>query len=156
MVIQRWQSVMLLICGVMMGLFTFLSLGQVQLPTATLNFTTIGFSVEGISTDGGVSGCYMHTWPLFLLSILCMVIPIINIFLFKNLKLQRSLCSVEALFIVALAIVAVVYGYFTFRPVAVSWSSIICAPFIAIIADFMAYRMIKSDHEKIKSIDRIR
>ena len=53
MVIQRWQSVLLLIAAVVMGCFTFMSLGQVQLPDYTCNFTTLGFDIEGIATDGG-------------------------------------------------------------------------------------------------------
>ncbi len=156
MVIQRWQSVLLLICGVMMGLFTFLSLGQVQLPNVSLNFTAMGFYIEGISTDGSASGCYMHTWPLFFLSLMCFIMPLINIFLFKNLKLQKTICIVEALFIVALSIVGVVYGYVTFQPASVSWSSIIIAPVIALVADLYSYRLIISDYNKIRSIDRIR
>ena len=39
MVIQRWQSVLLLIAAVVMGCFTFMSLGQVQLPDYTCNLT---------------------------------------------------------------------------------------------------------------------
>ena len=156
MVIQRWQSVLLLICGVMMGLFTFLSLGQIQLPNVSLNFTSMGFFIEGISTDGSADGCYMRTWPLFFLSLMCFILPIINIFLFKNLRLQKKICVVEALFIVALSIVGAIYGYITFQPASVSWSSIVIAPVIAIIADIYSYRLIVSDFNKIRAIDRIR
>ena len=51
MVIQRWQSVLLLIVAALMGSFTFLSLGQIQMPEESLNFTTLGFEIEGIPTD---------------------------------------------------------------------------------------------------------
>lgn len=47
MVIQRWQSVFLLIVTAMMACFTFFSLGQVQMPDFSLEFTTMGFSIEG-------------------------------------------------------------------------------------------------------------
>ncbi len=76
MVIQRWQSVLLLITTVMMGIFTFLSLGQIQLPEYTLNFTTLGFCIEGDATNGAQSGFVAHTWVLFILSLMSCILPL--------------------------------------------------------------------------------
>lgn len=156
MVIQRWQSVLLLISSVMMILFSSLSLGQISLPNIELNFSALGYYIEGIATDGSQSGWYLQTWPLLTLSVLSSVIPLINIFLFKNFKLQKTLCVVEALFLLALIIVSIIYGYYTIDGFSVSWSSVAFTPFIAGVADFMAYKRIQSDYNKIRSIDRIR
>lgn len=156
MVIQRWQSVLLLLVAALMATFSFISLGQIQLPEYSLNFTTLGFCIEGISTNGAPSGFVAHTWIFFILSILSAIIPLIAIFLFKNLKLQKKLCLFEVLFIMAVAIVGATYGYNTIDGGEISWSSMIIAPLLALIADVMAYNRINSDQKLLRSVDRIR
>ncbi len=158
MVIQRWQSVLLLIAAVMMACFTFASLGQVQLTDYSLNFTTFGFKIEGVSTDGAPSGYVMYTWPLFCVSLLATILPFINIFLFKNLPLQKMVCLIEVLFILAAVGIGCFFGYQAFADQGqyVSWSSVIIAPLLAFLADVFAYNRILSDHRRIKAADRIR
>lgn len=156
MVIQRWQSVFLLITAVMMAVFTFLSLGQVQLTDYTLNFTTIGFTIEGIPTEGARSGYYCYTWPLFVVSLLSFILPLINIFLFKNMRLQKNLCLIEILFLLAVLAAGCGYGYYMFDNAVVSWSSLIVAPLIAFVADVMAYNRISHDQRLLRSADRLR
>lgn len=156
MVIQRWQSVLLLIVAVMMACFTFLSLGQVQLTDYTLNFTTLGFTYEGEAAVGAPSGYYMHTWAFFIVSLLSLILPLINIFLYKNLNLQKRVCLLEVFFLLALLAIGIVYGYYFFETTTVSWSSIIIAPLIAFVADVMAYNRICSDQRLLKAADRLR
>lgn len=156
MVIQRWQSVLLLIAGVMMGLFSFLSLGQVQLPNLSLNFTALGFSVEGIPTNGGPAGYVLHTVPLFAVSLLSALLSLLAIFMFKNMQLQKKLCYFTVFFIVAACCVAAVYGYRSFPGASASWSSLVIAPVVALVAVLAALKCINSDQRKLRSIDRIR
>lgn len=156
MVIQRWQTIFLLITAIMMACFTFMSLGQVQLTDYSLNFTTLGFTYEGIPTDGAISGYYLHTWGFFIVSLMSVILPLINIFLFKNLKLQKNVCLIEIFFLLALLAIGVVYGYYHFETTTVSWSSIIISPLIAFIADLMAYNRICSDQRLLRAADRIR
>lgn len=85
MVIQRWQSVFLLIVAVMMACFTFFSLGQVQMPDYSLDFTTLGFTIEGEGAPGTSSGYFMHTWAFFIVSLLSFILPFIAIFMFRNI-----------------------------------------------------------------------
>lgn len=156
MVIQRWQSVLLLITAAVMACFTFCSLGQIQLPEYTLNFTTFGFCIEGQSTDGAASGYVVYSWPMFIVSLLSALIPLVNIFMFKNLKLQKMLCLIEVLFILAVVGIGCVYGYNSFAPYYVSWSSLIIAPLLAFLADIFAYNRILSDERAIKDSERLR
>lgn len=156
MVIQRWQSVLLLIAVVMMGLFTFMSLGQVQMPDYTYDFTTLGFEIEGESTDGAMSGYALRTWALFALSLLGTLLPAIAIFCFKDLNLQKRLCLIETLVIVAVAVAGSIYGYTAFDGASVSWSSMVVAPLIALVAVIYAYVRIKSDQRLLRSADRLR
>lgn len=156
MVIQRWQSIFLLIVATLMACFTFCSLGQVQLPDYSLNFTTLGFSIEGESTGGAPTGYVAYTWPFFIVSILSFLIPLINIFLFKNIKLQKTLCLIELLFIMALIAIGAGYGYCQFEDAAVSWSSLIVAPVLAFVGDVMAYNRISHDQRLLRAADRLR
>lgn len=156
MVIQRWQSVLLLIAAVMMGCFTFMSLGQIQLPEYTCNFTTLGFSIEGEATGDGPTGYVLHTWVFFAVSLLSCILPFIAIFCYRNLRLQKRLCLLEILMLVGVTCIGCVYGYRTFAEASVSWSSLIIAPLLAFFADVFAYNRICSDQRKLRAADRIR
>lgn len=156
MVIQRWQSVLLFIVAAMMACFTFFSLGQVQMTEYTLNFTTLGFEIEGVSTDGAPSGYVFHTWAFFIVSLLSVILPFVAIFLFKNMKLQKTICLIEVLFLLALVAIGCAYGYFHFDDAQVSWSSLIIAPLIAFVADILAYNRISHDQRLLRSADRLR
>lgn len=153
MVIQRWQSVLLLCAVICMACFTFLSLGQLQSPEYTLNFTTLGFTYEGSNAPAHYAA---STWILFVISLLSAVLPFITIFLFKNLALQKRLCLIESLILVAVIIVGAVYGYHAPYEGTVSWSSLACAPFISLIAIAMAYQGISKDARLLRDSERLR
>ena len=156
MVIQRWQSVLLLIAAVMMACFAFLSLGQVQTQDFTFNFTSLGFKYAGKAVDGAPTGWFFQTWYFFIVSVLATIMPVIAIFLYKNLVLQMRVCLFEVLFIVADMTVCGVLGYSAIESSSIIWSSAICTPVIALIAVIMAWNRIKSDRDRIRAIDRIR
>lgn len=155
MVIQRWQSVLLLIAVVLMALFSFMSLGQVQTELYTFNFTALGFCPEGEYPAGEAPEC-ISTWYLFAVSLLTAILPLIAIFSFKHYRLQRRLCLIEALLIACVIIICALLGYQMIDGSEVSWSSMICAPFISLIADIMAYNRICADHRKIADSNRLR
>lgn len=158
MVIQRWQSVFLLIVTAMMACFTFFSLGQVQMPDFSLDFTTMGFSIEGEATGGGPIGYYMHTWPFFSISLLCTLLPFIAIFMYRNMRLQKTICIIEVLLIVTLVLMGLAYGYKNeaLESYQVSWSSLIITLPIAVVADLLAYNRISADQKLLRSTERLR
>ncbi len=156
MVIQRWQSVLLFIVALVMTCFTFMSIGQVQLPDYSLNFSTLGFTYEGETTDGTASGYMSRTWAFFIVSLLSAILPLVNIFLFKNLRLQKTICLIEILFLIAVAAIGCTYGYYHFADAQVRWSYLTVAPLLAFVADIMAYNRICSDKRKLRSADRLR
>ena len=155
MVIQRWQSLLLLLAVVCMGLFSFLSLGQVQTSDWTFDFTAYGFSVEGEAT-GAMVPEFVSTWYFFAVSLLSAVIPLIAIFTFKHFRLQKNLCLLSILFAACVVAVGALLGYQTIDGGALNWSSLVCAPFIAIIAESMAYNRICADHKVIRDTYRLR
>lgn len=156
MVIQRWQSVLLLVAAVVMAVFSFCSLGQIQTELYSFNLTTCGIDYEGIATDGAPTGFADHTWYFFALSLVSAIIPLIAIFCFKNFKLQKSLCLIEVLMLIAVIATGAVIGYNTIPGSTPSWSTVIVCPFLALIADIMAWNRIKADERLLKSADRLR
>lgn len=157
MVIQRWQSVMLLIAGVMMGIFSFCSLGQIQTADYTFNITALGIVREGIATaPDEVSG--ISTLVLFIMSLLSCILPVIDIFCFKNMPLQKKVALVSALFAAVAGIIAAfsASGFASNFGANVGWSTFIVAPVIAVIADILAFRLISSDQKKLRAADRLR
>jgi len=156
MVIQRWQSVLLFIVAVVMTCFTFMPIGHVQFPDYSLNFTTLGFTYEGEAAGGAPSGYMFRTWAFFIVSLLGAILPLINIFLFKNMRLQKSICLIEILFLIAVAAIGISYGYYHFADAQVSWSYLIFAPLLAFVADIMALNRISKDWRILRSADRLR
>lgn len=157
MVIQRWQSVLLLITVALMACFSFLSLGQVQTVDYTYNFTCLGFSIEGEPAGQGVPhGYQVYTWFLFIIAVMGAVLPFVNIFLYRNLPLQKRMCLVEILFILTAICIAGWEGYRGMPGYQCSWSSLAIAPFLALILSVMTWNLINRDHKLLKSVDRIR
>ena len=150
MVIQRWQSVLLLCAVVVMGCFSFMSLGQLQSPECTYNLTALGMCPEG--QPSGYE-C-ISTWYFFAVSLVSAILPLIAIFTFKQFKLQKNLCLLALLMLVCVICIGVAIAYG--GDYNVQWSSLVCAPFIALIATIMAYQRIVADHRKILSADRLR
>ncbi len=155
MVIQRWQSVLLLVAVVMMGLFSFMSLGQVETSDFSFNFSALGLCPEGIPTSGETPEC-ISTWYLFAVSLLSGVLSLVAILTFRQYKLQKNLCLLTMLLICCVICLTAMIGYNTIDEAGVSWSSIVCAPFISLIAVIMAEQRIVADHRKIMSVDRFR
>lgn len=156
MVIQRWQSVLLLITVALMACFSFLSLGQIQTPDYSYNFTCLGFSIEGEPTDGSPAGMQIYTWFLFIVAVMSALLPLINIFLYKNLPLQKRMCLFDILFIVSAICIAGWEGYKGIPGYECQWSSLALAPFLALILMIMSWTLINRDHKLLKSVDRIR
>ncbi len=157
MVIQRWQSVMLLIAGVMMGIFSFCSLGQIQTEAYTFNITALGIFREGIATSSD-EATGISTLILFIVSLLGCILPIIDIFCFKNMNLQKKVALMSGLFAAASGIIVAftASGFAAEFNANVGWSTFICAPVIALIADILAFRLISSDQKKLRAADRLR
>lgn len=154
MVIQRLQTLFLLIAAILMGCFTFLSLGQFQTEAYSLNFTTMGIVQEGVTT-GGVRFETINTWYLFAVSLLTAVLPLLAIFQFKKMDLQKTLCLVEVFLLFVLMGSVASVGYFALD-VACSWSIQIIAPVLAVIFVLMARKRIIKDQKLLRSADRLR
>ena len=87
MVIQRWQSVLLLVAAVMMSLFTFITIGSIEKDGVVYSFDTLGLHTS--------QGTACSTWAFFVLSLLSALLPLINIFkLNEEINLQEEAAPV--------------------------------------------------------------
>lgn len=155
MIIQRWQSLLLLLACAVMACFTFLSLGQVTTQDYTFNFTSWGFYSEGDPTSGSQE-IVINTWYFFMVSLTTVVLLFIDIFLYKNLNLQKRVCLVSLICIVATGSVAGCLGYSCIQDGYMGWSTVALCPFIAIVAVILAYNMMCRDQRLLRAADRLR
>lgn len=157
MVIQRWQSVMLLIAAGMMGLFSFVSLGQILPVDCYFNISALGILSEDVADAAGVSSG-VYTYVAFTVGILAAIVALMGIFCYKNKKLHKKTVVFSMLFS-ALSAALVAYNVYDFASAVdanVKWSFAICFPVLAFVAEIIAYRMICSDWKKLEAADRLR
>lgn len=155
MVIQRWQSLLLFIAAAVMACFTFLPIGIVTTQDYTFNLTSLGFYQQGIPTDGQPP-IVVHTWYFFFISITTIVLLLLDIFLFKNIKVQQKVCMVAILFIVAECCVGGLLGFRAIEGGHIFWKTTIICPFIALVSSIFAYYRMAQDYALLKYSDRIR
>ncbi len=148
---------MLLIAGIMMGIFSFISLGQIQTESYTFNITALGILREGTATAAD-EPTGIRTIYLLIDSLLACVLSLTGIFCFKNSRLQKNLIIFTILCTVTAGALAA-FGATSFASEygqQVGWSIFIGAPLVALAADILAYRMICSDQKRLRDADRLR
>ena len=134
MVIQRWQSVFLVLVSIMMGFFCYLPLAS----QADIDFRP-------------------YQQPVYLtLNVLISILSLIAIFLYKNIARQKMVVKVNSFLIIASAIAGSVIVYMNMPEVEILWTAgpllLICS-FLMTIA---ALRRINHDDKLLKAADRIR
>lgn len=137
MVIQRWQSVFLLVGALAMGVFTFKDIACIDAGDGNVTFWN--------SCD---------CMPLFVLNLLVVIMAIVNIFLYNNLAVQKNVTSVTA-FLTILSLVLAVWALVSSATV-LSWYATIAMPVVAFIFFVWARRRMSADERLLKSYDRIR
>lgn len=150
--IQRIQSVYLLIITLLLAFSSFLTIGYLS---ADNGLTKAIFKPLAV-TSGGET--VFPSWALFVLLVISALLAFITIFLFKNRPLQIRLTIFNALLIIGYYGVLV---FFVFKAKGalsaefyVDWK--ICLPLIAFILNYLAIRAIGKDEVLVKSYDRIR
>lgn len=149
--IQRIQSVYLLLVTIILACASFLSLGYFSADNGVTQFP---FSPLGLSTPAET----YSTWALFSLLVLSAVLAFLTIFLFKNRPLQLRICIFNALIMLGY-IAALVFFIFKLKSSLdagffLDWK--ICLPVVALILNYLAIRGIGKDEVLVRSYDRIR
>lgn len=149
MVIQRIQSVYLLIAIILMAVFAFF-------PALSFQVGDRSF-VYGALEAGKVGAT--HIDPLMLmLVVLITFLALIDIFLYKNLQRQMTVCFVDIIIglamLVAIGIQAYLFG--TRESVTMNWQWTLLLPVLSVIFLMMAHKSMSSDKKKLRDAYRLR
>lgn len=146
MVIQRWQTVWLLIAAILMAVFCFV-------PMALVTGVTTG------ADSASVTPLMPADMPVLLaVAILTALLLAVTIFLFKDTRRQRTLTLMCMLLIAATAVTEalVIFNWDTTSGDSVSWMGSVFLLVGAFVFAFLAYRGIRHDENLLRAADRLR
>lgn len=146
MMIQRWQSVWLLLASICVALFCFM-------PMALLSF-------EGAVPADGASASFLSpadNTVFLIVGIVVAVLLVLDIFMYRNTRRQKQVTVLSMLMIAVLAAcgVLMVYGV-EHEGAKVEWMGSILLLLGAFIFSLLAYRGIRHDENLLKTADRLR
>ncbi len=150
--LQRIQTLWLLLAV----LFTTLT---AALPLAGFRYESpegmVEFSISAYPPLGTM-------WAMFALLVLCVLVPTVCIFCYRNRPLQIRLCGVEFVLLLGAMVYIVYYIVLTYRMVTqypgygFTFNAASVFPVLAAICIWLALRGIIKDEALVRSIDRIR
>lgn len=154
--IQRKQTLYLLLSGALLIAMLFFPMVKVVLADMVYSFTASGF--EDLSGD-----IVQPTWALFGVTILIVLISFVSIFLYTKRVLQMRVTIFNLILKIGFYVLAFLY-YRNFVGVLAEmgvepmlrftpWLSL---PLVAIVLDCLAYRGIAIDEQTIRFMDRLR
>ena len=149
MVIQRIQSVYLLIAVILMAVFAFF-------PALTFELGGRQF-VYGALEAGKVG--VTHIDPLMLmLVVLISLLALIDIFLFKNLQRQMTVCFVDIIIGLAMLVAIGIQAFYVNGKdgVTLTWQWYLLLPILSIVFLMLAHKAMSRDKKILRDSDRLR
>ncbi|MDR1809295.1 MAG: DUF4293 domain-containing protein [Prevotella sp.] len=149
--IQRIQSVYLLLAAVLMG---------AALGSPLVSFVTPDYQNLTLTSTGLFAGVVSYpTYGIITTGLICALIAFVEIFLYKKRKLQIRLSSINYCLIVLFIVTIVAYSHaamqkYSFMTMRVDYGCLF--PFISIIFNALAKSKINKDEKLVRSLDRIR
>lgn len=152
--IQRIQSIYILIVAILNGLLFVLPLNLLPIENGTLKVSILGlFQISEEKTT-----LVTELFPLLVLTSIIVAIALISLFLFKKRKLQMRFSIYNTILGLSLSFLAV---YYTMQIADTNSSKLsfclgLLLPTVSSVFSFLAFRAIKKDDDLVKSVDRIR
>ncbi|MDH6354938.1 glucan phosphoethanolaminetransferase (alkaline phosphatase superfamily) [Dysgonomonas sp. PH5-45] len=149
--IQRIQSVYLLLVAILMAVAAFLPLAELKSTGVLYEFEAAGIFFEGHKV--------FATWGVITFAVLSALASFANIFLYKKRKVQISVCAITLLFIMLFYVAFGVYMNVAVAKLNAEFLGFefgISLPAIAFILNILAWHKIKADEKLVRSLDRIR
>ena len=149
MVIQRIQTVYLLIAIILMVVFAFFPALSFELGEKTVLYCAL---------ESGRAGA-MHIDPLLLtLVILISLLALMDIFLYKNIQRQMTVCFVDIIIGIAMLVAICIQAFYVGNRDGwiVSWQWYLILPVLSIIFLMMAHKAMSRDKKKLLDADRLR
>ena len=161
--IQRRQTIFMLLAAVFSALLFFMPLATFDDGTTAMKFTIFGIRNPIESLALSIS----YTWPLVALTILMTILPIYTLLIYKKRERQVKLCHLAMLLnIIFVGLVFLYYDADIQKVIAavedntyeldVAYFIGIAIPLVNLVLEILAIRGIKKDIELLKSIDRLR
>lgn len=159
MVIQRIQSIYLLLAAIAIALYALMPIAEIsiglQAITLRLSGAQTAVSIAGSTTVVEPLQGYAGLWGLFAVAALTALLALITIFKYRNLKLQRRLCAVCGVLTAALAVSIAAYVInLKADSCTVSASNLLLLAEIVLL--WLANQGIRHDQRLLSSYDRIR
>ena len=150
--IQRIQSLFLLLSVITMSLMTMFPIAVLDVEGQLYTFHFFGFVLQ---ETGEV---VLPALPIAILTGFIILISLVSIFLFKKRNLQMRLCTYNIILMLGLIGFIAYYIYSNASElnaiISYSWAAIM--PLISIVLTIMARGKIRKDELLVKSVDRIR
>lgn len=138
MQIQRIQTVYLIITIILIGMFCTSSLGS-------------------LTVEESITQIMVKDYPVLLIvGIATAVLLLINIFLFKNLQLQKRVTLISMLLMATLCVSALFIIYGAVPGAQMLWVGGVLILIGAMLFALLAYNGMKKDEKKLRDSDRIR
>lgn len=153
--IQRIQTLYLLLVVVLMGLALWLPLVDFTVGADTCTLTAFG-----LKDAAGIT--LLPTVYLGVVLVAACLVPLVTIFLFKRRLVQIRLCAVELVLLIGAGAMMGIYFYLCNRYFADSefyshtLKISLVFPLVCLVFDLLALRAIFRDEKLVRSLDRIR
>lgn len=146
--IQRIQTVYLLVSGILLGFLFFLPFAEIAKDGAVYLFNAKGILLDGDVMENGAA-----------ISALIAIIAGLHgvaILSYKKRIRQMRIIVFIILLMIGLFGLFFFFTYYTFKGAQINFEISMAFPLVAIILDYLAIRAIGKDEALIRSIDRIR
>lgn len=152
--IQRIQSLYLLIVTVLMTLTLFLNLAEISLSSETISLTPFGLSSV---TGDGIELSIAKTTHMGILTLLCAIVSFLAIFMYRHRMLQVRICFALMILLAGAQFFFVYYILKMNTDLSlISYKVTDIFPIVSIILTYLAFKGVIRDEMLIKSLNRIR
>lgn len=153
--LQRIQSVYLLLAGLIPAIALFAPLGFFSKENDSYIMMATGFIAAEIAP---YSGSYQIPWGIDTFTVLTIILSLLNIIKYKNRPLQIKLCNWTVLSIVLFYVAYIAYSITFSQNTATDFTPALCggAPALSLIFVILAKTAIKRDEALVRAADRIR
>ncbi|HPR62021.1 MAG TPA: DUF4293 domain-containing protein [Prolixibacteraceae bacterium] len=151
--IQRIQTVYLLLALILLGLMAWLPLGEI-----IANGDIFTFGIKGVNNIK-TGELIVNGWPLLAMLAIIELVQLAIIFGYKNRVRQMRFATFNIIIMLGLFVVGFIFVRSSLNTIgdgAYGFKIAMAFPFVAIILNYLAIRAIGKDEALVRSIDRIR
>jgi len=146
--IQRIQTVYLLLASLLLGLIFILPVADINAANAVYRLDISGVKKAGELITSGL--------PLLIFLAAVIMVHVVTIFLYKKRLLQVKILILTIILVLGLFSTFFWFAYMGFKGAAVGFKLTIAIPAVVIILDYLAIKAIAKDEALVRSLDRIR